>query len=56
MGNPPNLNLKQRVNAGTLTVAAAKALLREKAGRDTERTSTWRWLCRLEVATRYFRG
>lgn len=45
-----NLNLKQRVKSGLLTVALAKQLLLHHAGTDADKTSTWRWLCRLESA------
>jgi len=48
MGEQPNLNLRQRVKAGALSIAEAKHLLRAHAKEDTERTSTWKWLCRLE--------
>lgn len=45
-----NLNIKQRVKAGELTVAQAKRELQEHAGDDHAKTSTWRWLCRVELA------
>lgn len=51
-----NLNLKQRVKAGSLSVDQALQILREKAGADTERTHTYRWLMRLKAAGVLFRG